>query len=80
MRLRDIITRCGTSTFMLRLYDIRKGAGSEVEMLGCFDRYTLPVTYNGYGIAHLGAEIVDGEALMSITIYDESMFAEAVEQ
>lgn len=78
MRLRDIITRCGTSTFMLRLYDIRKAAGSEVELLGCFDRYTLPVTYNGYSIAHLGAEIVGDEPMMSVTIYDESMFAEVL--
>lgn len=78
MRLIDIITRCGTSNFMLRSYDIRKDAGSEVELLGCFDRYTVPETYYGYSIAHIGAEIVDGEALMSITIYDESMFAEVL--
>jgi hypothetical protein len=63
---------------MLRSYDIRKDAGTEVEFIGCFDRYTVPEKYFDYSIAHLGAEIVDGEALMSITIYDESMFAEAL--
>lgn len=78
MRLIDIITRCGTSNFMLRSYDIRKDAGSEVELLGCFDRYTVPETYYGYSIAHLGAEIVGDDPMMSVTVYDESMFGEVL--
>ncbi len=78
MRLIDIITRCGTSNFMLRLYDIRKAAGSEVKLLGCFDRHEVPEKYYGYSIAHLGAEIVGDEPMISVTIYDESMFAEVL--
>lgn len=78
MRLIDIITRCGTSNFMLRSYDIRKAAGSEIELIGCFDRFAVPEKYYGYSIAHLGAEIVDDEPMMSVTVYDESMFGEAL--
>lgn len=78
MKLIDIISVIGSDRVGLQRYDIRKPLGQQVELLGYFDKITIPVHYNQYHVGCIKTELVDGSAMMMITVYDVAMFEEAL--